>query len=61
VDEKAKLEALTKIINEPSGMMVDVDESSDEEYMDESKDKCRCGMDLKCPSCGMPPSKCECD
>ena len=59
LDDKTKLEALTKLMADAEVKVEAELGGKEEEY--EGGDKCKCGMDLKCPRCKMPPSKCECD
>lgn len=62
MDEKTKLDALTKLIGQAEEVKIEAEIGGKEDESEyEGSDKCKCGMDLKCPSCKMPPSKCECD
>jgi len=53
--KNAKMDALSKILDEAKDAEVEVEMGGEE-----SSDKCRCGAGVKCDSCGEAPSTCDC-
>lgn len=50
-----KMDALSKLLADAKEISIEAEIGKEE-----AEDKCECGADLKCSSCGEKPSKCDC-